>query len=159
MPLYRVVCGASGVGEGLGKGCENGPDFVDRSEDGGHEPGVGHHTAVAGARKSGFCRMRQPAQTLELEEPGIALDRVEEAKDAVQKRAVGRGLFPGDQIVSQRIQLLVCHVEQIAKQNVQAALAPVTGTRLWTGDGKFRSEERRVEKECVSNGKTRWSAE
>src|SRR3546814_10340292 len=79
------------------------------------------HTAVAGARKSGFCRMRQPAQTLELEEPGIALDRVEEAKDAVQKRAVGRGLFPGDQIVAQRIQILVYLVEKIVKQIVHAA--------------------------------------
>src|SRR3546814_4688556 len=73
----------------------------------------------------------QPAQTLELEEPGIALDRVEEAKDAVQKRAVGRGLFPGDQIVAQRIPILVCLVEKIVKQIVHAALAPVTGTRLW----------------------------
>src|SRR3546814_19249836 len=104
--------------------------FVDRSEDGGHEPGVGHHTAVAGARKSGFCRMRQPAQTLELQEPGIALDRVEEAKDAVQKRAVGRGLFPGDQIVAKRITILVCLVEKIAKPTVHAALSPFTGTRL-----------------------------
>src|SRR3546814_14366375 len=65
------------------------------------------------------------------------LDRVEEAKDAVQKRAVGRGLFPGDQIVAQRIQILVCLVEKIVKQIVHAALAPVTGTRLWTGVGKF----------------------
>src|SRR3546814_5628879 len=77
-----------------------------------------------------------PYTTL-LRSPGIALDRVEEAKDAVQKRAVGRGLFPGDQIVAQRIQILVCLVEKIVKQIVHAALAPVTGTRLWTGVGKF----------------------
>src|SRR3546814_17800926 len=64
-----------------------------------------------------------------------ALPILEEAKDAVQKRAVGRGLFPGDQIVAQRIQILVCHVEKIVKQIVHAALAPVSGTRHWTGDG------------------------
>src|SRR3546814_14059620 len=97
------------------------------------------------------------------------------SSDLVQKRAVGRGLFPGDQIVAQRIQILVCLVEKIVKQIVHAALAPVTGTRLWTGVGKFgfktawtggasrtekslprvRSEERGVGKGCVRTSRSR----
>src|SRR3546814_11575607 len=62
----------------------------------------------------------------------IALDRMEKPKDAVEQRAVGRGLFPGEQVIRQCIEILVSFGEKIVEQIVHSFQPQASGDRKST---------------------------
>jgi hypothetical protein len=71
----------------------------------------------------------QPGEPRQVEEAAAALDRVDEAEDRIEPRAIARIGLPTDDLTRERLQRLACLGDEFLQQIVHAAPSPPVGER------------------------------